>query len=74
MRSASVDKSELVLMDDAQLQAHIDFTGRQMLAANELLQANATDELRTERRRWWDAEAAALRERNRRITVREEAS
>ncbi|HWH73072.1 MAG TPA: hypothetical protein VNV16_02275 [Methylibium sp.] len=66
-----MDNADLALMDDAQLQAHIDFTGRQMLAANELLQANPTDELRAERRRWWEAEAAALRERNRRLRERE---
>lgn len=66
-----MDKGDLVLLDDAQLQAHIDFTARQMLAANELLQAHPTDELRAERRRWWEAEAAALRERNRRIAARE---
>lgn len=62
---------ELKLMNDAQLNAHIEFCGRQMLAANLLLLSQGSPEFKLERRRWWDAEAAALRERNRRLRMRE---
>ncbi len=70
-----MDKDDLRLMNDAQLTAYIELSGRQMLAANLLMQnseGEARQKFQAERRRWWDLEAAALRERNRRIAEREE--
>jgi hypothetical protein len=54
-----LDAADLSAFDDEQLSRRIEMCGLQMLAADKL-------GMREERRRWYDEEAAALRERNRR--------